>query len=86
MKKPASIAASAVALATVMMTVSSPAEARHRHHHYSNYALYYDYSYSNIQSPATYIYPAANWGPFFYRVRHYGPLAGPLPYTPTHIY
>jgi hypothetical protein len=85
MKKPASIAAGAVALATLLLTVSSPAEARHRHHHYSDYALY-DYSYSNIQSPATYIYPAANWGPFFYRVRHYGPLAGPLPYTPTHIY
>jgi len=85
MKKPASIAAGAVALATLLLTVSSPAEARHRHHHYSDYSSYY-YSYSNIQSPATYIYPAANWGPFFYRVRHYGPLAGPLPYTPTHIY
>jgi hypothetical protein len=89
MKKPASIAVCAIAVATLLLLVSRPADARahrHWHNHYSDNSLYYDYSYSNVQSPATYIYPAANWGPFFYRVRHYGPLAGPLPYTPRHIY
>jgi len=61
----------------VPLPVPDPAEARiHRHwyHYCSDCALYYDYSYGNVQSPATYIYPAANWGPFFHRVRHYGPI------------
>jgi hypothetical protein len=60
----------------ILLTICNPAEARaHRHwYHYSDYALYHDYSYGNWQSPWTYIYPAANWGPFFHRVRHYGPV------------
>lgn len=47
-----------VALAAAL---SSPAEAR-RH---CGYALHYDYTHSNFLSPRTYVYPAANWGPFF---------------------
>ena len=81
MKKAVIILASVAALAATSLAVPSSAEARaHRHrHHYSGYALYYDYTQSNMLSPATYIYPAANWGPFFHRVRHFGPI---LPYQP----
>ena len=76
MKNPTTIMA-LVALVATLLAVPGPAEARiHRHwyHHCSDCALYYDYSYGNVQSPATYIYPAANWGPFFHRIRHYGPI------------
>jgi hypothetical protein len=51
---------------------SAEAHARRHWHHYDRYTLYYDYSFSNVQSRWTYIYPAANWGPFFHHVRHYG--------------
>jgi len=74
LKKPTIIVALVTLLAT-LLAVPDPAEARiHRHWYHYNCALYYDYSYGNVQSPATYIYPAANWGPFFHRVRHYGPI------------
>ncbi len=80
MKKAVMISAGVLALAATSLALPSPAEARaHRHWHHYSYALYYDYSHSNMLSPASYIYPAANWGPFFHRVRHYGPV---LPYQP----
>ncbi len=41
--------------------VSAPAEAKR----YCGYTLHYDYTHSNFLSPRSYIYPAANWGPFF---------------------
>jgi hypothetical protein len=86
MKQPtvASTAALTVTLLTVSSSISSSAEARaYRHwHHDNDHALYYDYSHRNWQSPWTYIYPGANWGPFFHRVRHYGPVLsyGPVTY------
>jgi hypothetical protein len=78
MKKAALILASIAALGAGLLSVPGSAEARaHRHH--GSYALYYDYTHGNMLSPASYVYPAANWGPFFHRVRHYGPV---LPYQP----
>jgi hypothetical protein len=76
MKKAATVLTSVAALAVTALAVPSSAEARaHRHwHHYYHDALYYDYDHGNTLSPAGYIYPAANWGPFFHRVRHYGPV------------
>ena len=67
MKGPTTIFALVAALTATLLTIPSLAEARvHRHwHRYGDQALYYDYSYGNVQSPWTYIYPAANWGPFF---------------------
>ena len=81
MKKTATMLASLALLAVTALAVPGSAEARtHRHwHHYHSYALYYDYDHGNMLSPASYIYPAANWGPFFHRIRHYGPV---LPYQP----
>jgi hypothetical protein len=73
MKKAARILASVAALAVTALAVSSSAEAR-TYRHWHHYALYYDYDHGNMLSPASYIYPAANWGPFFHRVRHYGPV------------
>ena len=82
MKGPTAIVALVAALS--LLIISSSAEARAYRHwrHYGGHALYYDYSYGNWQSPWTYIYPAANWGPFFHRVRHYGPVLsyGPVTY------
>lgn len=81
MHRPLMVLTSAAALAVALFAFSSPAEARRANwHHYSKYTLYYDYSYGNSLSPWSYIYPAANWGPFFHRVRHYGPV---LSYRPT---
>ena len=82
MKGRTAIAASVAVLTITLLTVSSSAQARaHRHwHHYRHYTLYYDYSHDNWQSRWTYVYPAANWGPFFHRVRHYGQV---LPYQPV---
>ena len=50
-------------LATAAMSV--PAEAKHYGRNYCGYSLRYDYSHSNFLSPRSYLYPAANWGPFF---------------------
>jgi hypothetical protein len=80
MRKAALILASVAALAVTSLSVPTAAEASHRHRHYSNHPLYYDYSHGNTLSPVSYVYPAANWGPFFHRVRHYGPV---LPYQPS---
>jgi len=83
MKKAVIILASVAALAVTSLSVPSSAEARaSRHRHHSGYALYYDYSRGNTLSPASYVYPAANWGPFFHRVRHYGPVPV-VPYQPA---
>jgi hypothetical protein len=60
---------------------SAEARIRRHWHHYGSYALYYDYHFGNVQSPWTYIYPAANWGPFFHRIRHYGTVLY-LPHLP----
>jgi hypothetical protein len=76
MRKAAITLASIAALGAALLSVPGSAEA-HRHH--AGYALYYDYTQGNTLSPASYVYPAANWGPFFHRVRHYGPV---LPYQP----
>lgn len=76
MQRLTTILASVAAVTVSFLVICSPAEASARHH-CNSCALYYDYSYGNWQSPMTYIYPAANWGPFFHRVRHYGPV---LPY------
>jgi hypothetical protein len=81
MKKAATILASVAALAVTSLSVPTSAEARaYLHRYHSGYALYYDYSHGNGLSAASYVYPAANWGPFFHRVRHYGPV---LPYQPS---
>jgi hypothetical protein len=69
-------ASMALAAALIVTLLASSADARvYRHWHTHSQPLYY--TYGNVQSPWTYIYPAANWGPFFRRVGHYGPV---LPY------
>jgi hypothetical protein len=74
-----------VALAVLVLATlaSRPSEAR-IYAHGSGYclrALYFDYSHSNSLSPYSYIYPAANWGPFFQCRMYYSPVIyQPLPY------
>ena len=71
----------AAAVGLVAALASGPSQARtyaHRHHH-CGYALHYDYSHSNSLSPMSYIYPAANWGPFFQCHVYRGPVVVALP-------
>jgi len=64
--------------------ISNPAEARIYPHRYGYclHTLHFDYSHSNSLSPHTYIYPAANWGPFFQCRMYVSPVYAyqPLPY------
>jgi hypothetical protein len=64
------------AVSVAGFAIPGPAQA-HWHHRGCEYALYRDYSFGNVQSPWTYIYPAANWGPFFHCHRWYGPIVVP---------
>jgi hypothetical protein len=66
----------ALAVAVVAAAAPGPSEARtyaHRHH-YCGYRLHFDYTHSNALSPDSFIYPAANWGPFFQCRMYYGPV------------
>jgi hypothetical protein len=67
-------------LAAVALALPTHSNARgYRHHGRCGYALHHDYHYGNVQSPSTYLYPAANWGPFFACRMYYGPIYVQLP-------
>jgi hypothetical protein len=69
------VALAVIAIAIAALT-SGPSEARvyaHRHSHYGCH-LYDDYTHSNALSVNSYIYPAANWGPFFRCRMYYSPV------------
>jgi hypothetical protein len=67
-------------LAAVALVLPSASNARgYRHHARCGYGLHYDYHHGNVQSPYTYLYPAANWGPFFACRMYSGPIYVPLP-------
>jgi hypothetical protein len=76
----------AVTVAIVTAAAAGPSAARtyaHRHHYYCGYGLHYDYSHGNLLSPLSYVYPAANWGPFFQCRMYVSPviyIAPPAPY------
>jgi hypothetical protein len=74
--------ASVAILGASLTAFAGTAEARsHRHwHHYDRGPVYGDCSTSGVLSPPPFIYPAADWWPFFHRVRHYGPVLY-LPHT-----
>jgi hypothetical protein len=61
----AGLVASAVLVAVCLSSGSSEARGYAHRHGHCGYALHYDYTHSNNLSPLTYIYPMANWGPFF---------------------
>jgi hypothetical protein len=65
----------ALAVIAIAAVTSGRAEARihHRHSHYGCH-LYDDYTHSNALSALSYIYPAANWGPFFRCRMYYSPV------------
>jgi hypothetical protein len=82
MKQAALIALAAI----VTAAIAGPSEARPYQHRYGHcgYGLYYDYSHGNSLSPLSYIYPAANWGPFFACRMYYSPvyIDQPVAYSP----
>jgi hypothetical protein len=61
----AGLMASAVVVAVCLSSGSSEARVYAPRHSYCSYTLHYDYSHSNSLSPLSYVYPMANWGPFF---------------------
>lgn len=65
-------------LAAAALALPSASNAR-GHRHYARCSLHNDYRYGNVQSPSTYLYPAANWGPFFACHMYSGPIYVPLP-------
>jgi len=76
--------ASFALLAATLTAATGPAEARahrHRHHHDIDYTRFDDMA-GQLPSPDIYIYPDADWGPFFHRVRHYGPVLF-IPHPPA---
>jgi hypothetical protein len=55
--------------------ISGHAEARTYYaHRHGCYGLHYDYSHSSLLSPFGFVYPIANWGPFFQCRLYYSPL------------
>jgi hypothetical protein len=78
------VALVAFAVLVLVAGISKPAEARGYPHRYGYClsALHFDYTHSNSLSAASYIYPAANWGPFFQCRMYYSPVSiyQPLPY------
>jgi len=76
----------ALATIAIVAATSGSAEARgHHRHSYYGCHMYDDYTHSNALSGLSYIYPAANWGPFFRCRMYYAPVVaaptGPYPYT-----
>jgi hypothetical protein len=65
----------ALAVIAIAAVTSGQAEAgiHHRHSLYGCH-LYDDYTRSNALSGYSYIYPAANWGPFFRCHMYYSPV------------
>ncbi len=74
-----------VALAVFVLAAltSRPSEARTYAHRsdYCLHTLHFDYSHSNSLSPYSYVYPAANWGPFFQCRLYYSPVVAYQPLT-----
>jgi hypothetical protein len=76
----AGVIALAMAAVVLAATVQS-SDARAYRHHYCGYIPHYDYTHSNSLSPMSYIYPAANWGPFFQCHVYVSPVLVVLPAT-----
>jgi hypothetical protein len=75
----------ALAVVTIAALTAAPAEAR-RHHRYA-YSCHQsdDYTRGNSLSGMSYIYPAANWGPFFHCRMYYSPVISAAP-APAYVY
>jgi hypothetical protein len=84
MQKPISIAVHIGVLALMLLAVFCPADAWAQGYWHPHY--YSQYDYRNVLSPCSYIYPEADWRPFFNRVRHYGPIVLLLPHSPCYVY
>jgi len=65
----------------VVAATLTPSEARH-YRHGGCYGPYHDYSHSNLLSPLTFIFPVADWGPFFRCRMYYSPVETLLPDGP----
>jgi hypothetical protein len=74
-----------IALAVLVLAAinSRPSDARFYRHRFGHclHVLHFDYNHSNRLSPYSYIYPAANWGPFFQCRMYRSPIYAyqPLP-------
>ena len=75
----------ALAVVAIAALTAAPAEAR-RHHRYAyGCHLYDDYTKSSALSALSYVYPAANWGPFFHCRMYSTPIVAAVP-APAYVY
>jgi hypothetical protein len=76
----------ALAVVSVAVLTAAPADA-HRHHRYAYRGCdqYDDYTKSNLLSGMSYVYPVANWGPFFRCRMYYSPVIFAPP-APAYVY
>jgi hypothetical protein len=76
----------ALAVVAIAALTAAPAEAR-RHHRYAYHGChqYDDYTRGNTLSGLSYVYPAANWGPFFHCRMYYSPVISAAP-SPAYVY
>jgi hypothetical protein len=70
----------ATLFAAGLSVIADPAEARQRRHVYHEDLSYgLDPVCGNVPTLTPFIYPVADWGPFFHRVRHFGPVCAAVP-------
>ena len=68
-----------------IVSAVSPSFAR-SHRHWKAGDVYAAQVNDPVISPCTYVYPTADWRPFFYRMRHYGPIEHMYPHSPCYAY
>jgi hypothetical protein len=86
MRKPVRIASHIGVIALMFLAVFRPADAR-THRYWRTHPAVSDNDYGNVVlSPCSYIYPEADWRPFFHRERHFGPLLHLRPHSPCWVF
>ena len=60
--------------AALLATTSTSSEARHYRHNSCDFGPPNEYSRNNFLSPLSYVYPAADWGPFYRCRMYYTPM------------
>ena len=64
--------------AALLAITSTSSEARHYRYNRCDFGPPYDAGHNSFLSPLSYVFPAADWGPF-YRCRMYYTPIEPLP-------
>jgi hypothetical protein len=60
--------------AALLATTSTSSEARHYRYTRCDSGPPHDYGHNNFLSPLSYVFPAADWGPFYRCRMYYTPI------------